>query len=157
MYASGSEPPGDFLDNLVKLDLERGTASSWREEGCFPGEPVFVAAPETSSEDDGVILSVVLDTRRAASFLMILDASTFGELARAELPHHIPFGFHGHYFYESRKRRKEENMARIATASLDTNDTFPQLELQLVSGGRLKLPEGGGEEYGVVLIYRGHW
>ena len=44
-----------------------------------------------------MILSVVLDTRKAASFLLILDASTFRELARAEARGHIPFGFHGNY------------------------------------------------------------
>ncbi len=97
VYAAGSDAPGDFLDKLVKLDLDQGTVSSWREEGCYPGEPVFVAAPQTTNEDDGVILSVVLDARKTTSLLLILDASTFGELARAELPHHIPFGFHGNY------------------------------------------------------------
>ncbi|MGO9122550.1 MAG: carotenoid oxygenase family protein [Desulfomonilaceae bacterium] len=100
VYAAGSDAPGDFLDNLVKLDLERNTAAPWSEEGCYPGEPVFVPAPETANEDDGVILSVVLDTGKAASFLLILDASTFSELARADLPHHIPFGFHGNYLPE---------------------------------------------------------
>jgi carotenoid cleavage dioxygenase-like enzyme len=25
----------------------------------------------------------------------VLDARTFSELARATVPHHIPFGFHG--------------------------------------------------------------
>ena len=48
-------------------------------------------------------------------------------------------------------------MARIGSASLDTNDMFPKWELQLVSGEKLKLPEGMGRGYGVVLIYRGHW
>ncbi len=48
-------------------------------------------------------------------------------------------------------------MTRIGSEYLDTNDRFPQLELQLVSGEKLKLPEGIGEGYGVVLIYRGHW
>jgi hypothetical protein len=48
-------------------------------------------------------------------------------------------------------------MARIGSAYLDTNDMFPKLELQLVSGEKLKLPEGMGQGYGVVLIYRGHW
>jgi beta,beta-carotene 9',10'-dioxygenase len=103
VYGAGNEVPGNFIDSLVKLDLDRGTASSWHEEGCYPGEPVFVAAPEApeapeaASEDGGVILSVVLDARKAASFLLILDASTFRELARADAPHHIPFGFHGNY------------------------------------------------------------
>jgi carotenoid cleavage dioxygenase-like enzyme len=48
-------------------------------------------------EDEGVVLSVVLDTGRGASFLLILNASTFTELARAEAPHHIPFSLHGNY------------------------------------------------------------
>ena len=48
-------------------------------------------------------------------------------------------------------------MARIGSAYLDANDMFPELELQLVSGEKLKLPEGIGEGYGVVLIYRGYW
>jgi carotenoid cleavage dioxygenase-like enzyme len=56
-----------------------------------------VEAPGTSNEDDGVILSVVLDARAATSYLLVLDASTFAERARAEVPHHIPFGFHGSY------------------------------------------------------------
>jgi hypothetical protein len=29
--------------------------------GCYPGEPVFVAAPEARGEDEGIILSVVLE------------------------------------------------------------------------------------------------
>jgi hypothetical protein len=48
-------------------------------------------------------------------------------------------------------------MARIDSLILDTNDRFPNLELKLVSGETLKLPQGTGEGYGVVLFYRGHW
>jgi beta,beta-carotene 9',10'-dioxygenase len=96
-YGVGNEVTGNFLDSLVKLDLDRATAKSWHEEDCYPGEPVFVEAPRMANEDDGVILSVVLDARAATSYLLILDASTFVELARAEVPHHIPFGFHGNY------------------------------------------------------------
>ena len=63
---------------------------------------MFVATPEAANEDDGVILSVVLDAETARSFLLILDASSFREVARAGLPHHIPFGFHGNYFIATR-------------------------------------------------------
>ncbi len=49
-------------------------------------------------EDDGVLLSVVLDGRTASSYLLVLDAATMTELGRARVPHHIPFGFHGQYF-----------------------------------------------------------
>jgi carotenoid cleavage dioxygenase-like enzyme len=44
-----------------------------------------------------VLLSVVLDSERGNSFLLVLDASDLSELARAEAPHHIPFGFHGQF------------------------------------------------------------
>ena len=88
---------GGWLDRLVKVDVGRGEVASWSEDGCYPGEPIFVREPGTEGEDDGVILSVVLDTRAKRSFLLVLDARSFGELARAEAPHHIPFGFHGQY------------------------------------------------------------
>ena len=98
VYAAGNQVRGNFIDCLVKLDLANNATSSWYEQGCYPGEPVFVATPGTVEEDDGVILSIVLDAKKAASFLLILSASNFQELARAEVPDHIPFGFHGNYF-----------------------------------------------------------
>ena len=45
------------------------------EPDCYPGEPVFVAAPRPT-EDDGVLLSVVLDAASGHSFLLVLDAAT---------------------------------------------------------------------------------
>jgi carotenoid cleavage dioxygenase-like enzyme len=47
-----------------------------------------------------VVLSVVLDGEKGNSFLLVLDAKTFTEQARAEVPQHIPFGFHGEFFGE---------------------------------------------------------
>jgi len=87
----------DFLDQLVKVDVSTGAATTWREKGRYPGEPVFVPAPDAAGEDDGVVLSVVLDASSARSFLLVLDGPTFTELARAEVPHAIPFGFHGQF------------------------------------------------------------
>jgi beta,beta-carotene 9',10'-dioxygenase len=59
---------------------------------------VFVARPGGSPEDEGVLLSVVLDAGQARSFLLVLDAASLSEVARATVPHHIPFGFHGNHF-----------------------------------------------------------
>ncbi len=86
-----------WLESVVKVDLERRETSAWAEPGCFAGEPVFVAAPDAEREDEGVLLSVVLDAGRGSSFLLVLDAASLTELARAEAPHHIPFGFHGQF------------------------------------------------------------
>jgi beta,beta-carotene 9',10'-dioxygenase len=86
-----------WLDRIVKADLTERTTAAWAEEGCYPGEPVFVAGPDAAGEDDGVLLSVVLDSRSGGSFVLVLDAATLEELGRAEAPHHIPFGFHGQF------------------------------------------------------------
>ena len=40
---------------------------------------------------------------------------------------------------------------------LNTGDPFPHLDLQLVDGRRMALPEGVDGRYKVVLFYRGHW
>jgi beta,beta-carotene 9',10'-dioxygenase len=58
---------------------------------------VFVAAPDSQAENEGVLLSVVFNARRGTSFMLVLDAQTLGEVARADVPHHIPFGFHGQF------------------------------------------------------------
>jgi beta,beta-carotene 9',10'-dioxygenase len=95
--AGWTHPDAPWFDALVKVDVEDGSVRKWHEDGCHPGEPVFVAAPHGSAEDDGVILSVVLDAPRELSYLLVLDASSLAELGRAEAPMRLPFGFHAQY------------------------------------------------------------
>lgn len=100
-FAYGSsrrkETPNDFLNQLAKADVRTKQTQCWFEEDCYPGEAIFVAAPGATKEDEGVLLSVVLDGKKGTSFLLVLDAASFQEIARAEVPHHIPFSFHGMY------------------------------------------------------------
>lgn len=86
-----------WFDQINKIEIDEGESLTWQAAGCFPGEPVFVARPDATAEDDGVLLSVVFDAANETSFLLILDAATMIELARADVPHHIPFGFHGQF------------------------------------------------------------
>ena len=98
-FAYGNSAAGHpFLKDLVKVDVETGKVWRWSEPGAWAGEPVFIAAPQASAEDDGVLLSVVYDATTARSFLLVLDAADLCELARAGAPHHVPFGFHGQFF-----------------------------------------------------------
>jgi beta,beta-carotene 9',10'-dioxygenase len=101
-YGTGNRPdrPADFPDQLVKVDVHERSAKVWWQENCYPGEPVFVPAPHSAAEDDGVVLSIVLNAAKGNSFLLVLDAASFTEVARAEVPHHIPFGFHGQFFHD---------------------------------------------------------
>jgi beta,beta-carotene 9',10'-dioxygenase len=97
-YTWGVGGTGSFAGGIVKVDVERRDFSTWSREGQYPGEPVFVPEPGADAEDAGVLLSVVLDAERGTSFLLVLDAATLEERARAEVPHHIPFSFHGQHF-----------------------------------------------------------
>ena len=71
----------------------------WKQEGHYPGEPVFVARPDARAEqeDEGILMTVVLDAAANNSYLLLLDARDLSEIARARVPQHIPFGFHGAY------------------------------------------------------------
>jgi len=48
-------------------------------------------------------------------------------------------------------------MARLSKRFLDTGDRFPELDLQLISGRTLRLPQELEEGYSVIFLYRGHW
>jgi beta,beta-carotene 9',10'-dioxygenase len=100
VYGNGPGPDwdeGGFVGTIQKADLSDGATREWSEPGCHPGEPVFVAAPDAREEDDGILMSLVLDARDQVSFLLVLDARDLGEIARARGPHAIPFGFHGQF------------------------------------------------------------
>lgn len=104
--AAISGPAVDWYDLLVRVDIEDGSHHRWTEEGCYPSEPVFVEAPDALAEDDGVVLSVVLDSRAERSFLLVLDAHDMHEIGRAEVPHHLPWGYHGDYFSAPARARR---------------------------------------------------
>lgn len=101
-YAQATGPEG--RNGLVKVDVEAATSRAWYEEASYAGEPVFVAEPGAratpADEDRGVVLALVLDAETERSLLLVLDGETFAERARAFLPHHVPFGFHGDFFPE---------------------------------------------------------
>ena len=91
-------PDSAFLDRLVHVDVEHGTpAATWESEDCYVGEPVFIPRPGARDEDDGVVAALVLDAAAGRSSLLLLEARSLGLLARAELPHAIPFDFHGQH------------------------------------------------------------
>jgi torulene dioxygenase len=75
--------------------------ASWHQDHCYPSEAVFVPRPSIGpgdevGEDEGVLLSVVMDSARATSFLLVLDAGSLKVLATAGLGRLVPLSFaHG--------------------------------------------------------------
>ena len=85
-----------LLDSLAKTDMREREVVYWAgPAGHTPGEPVFVARPGGVQEDDGVVLSVVLDGSARRSYLLCLDARTMKEVGRAECGFAVAFNFHG--------------------------------------------------------------
>ena len=60
----------------------------------LPGEPIFLPSPGSTSEDDGVVLTIVM-MASGLSALVALDAATMQEKGRAALPYAVPYRFHG--------------------------------------------------------------
>ncbi|KAL4763724.1 carotenoid oxygenase family protein [Aspergillus foveolatus] len=94
-YAVTDRGLSTFVDGIVKFDSLTGETKIWSEHAQSPGEAIFVADPEGKEEDDGVLLSVVLDGRSGSSYLLVLDAGNMKEIGRASVNGAVGFGFHG--------------------------------------------------------------
>ncbi|KAG0341481.1 hypothetical protein BG004_006011 [Podila humilis] len=108
-YAYGVNRSGEnktlIYDRIIKVDLDKvakgssskNSVSFWVQDQCTPSEPVFVPTPGAKVEDDGVLISIVLDGKRRTGFLLILNAQTMQEIARADMPNGkvAPHNFHG--------------------------------------------------------------
>ena len=95
----GTHPKGVETIILVKKDLCNHTKDlMWSVPNHFAGEPWFVANPNATTEDDGLLLDVVLDGNKGKSYLAVFDAKTMKMINRAYLPNLIPFGLHGRLF-----------------------------------------------------------
>ena len=70
---------------VVKINVKTRDVIEWSKPGFSPSEPVFVASPNATVEDDGVVLfSAVEFSDNQKVLLVILDASTFEEKACVE-------------------------------------------------------------------------
>ncbi|XP_028405573.1 carotenoid isomerooxygenase-like [Dendronephthya gigantea] len=89
---------GLMIHKLIKVDVETKQSLIWREDECLVSEPVFIPAPEGQKEDDGVVMSSVYDPVKDNSFLLVLDARSFTEIARAVVPLRFAPSIHGRFF-----------------------------------------------------------
>ncbi len=96
---SDGEVMGDF--RLVKKDVcdVKGDGDTfWHQDNHYPSEPWFVPLPDAKLEDDGYLLSIILDGEKEQSYLAIFDAKTLTMINYSYLTFPIPFPLHGRYF-----------------------------------------------------------
>lgn len=104
--ATGNAP----LQAILKLDWQTGNRQlySFAPKG-YVSEPIFVSKPNSLSEDDGWVLTLVYDAQNHRSNLVILDGLNLnnGPVATLNLKHHIPYGLHGSWTDECFVKRDE--------------------------------------------------
>ena len=105
-YYAGSVGRGVDLEfnAIVRHDFAAGRRSQYvLPDGDSTGEPVFVPKSKDAEEGDGYLLSVVYRGGENRSDLAFFDAQNLadGPIACAELPHRVPYGFHGNWKYNN--------------------------------------------------------
>jgi carotenoid cleavage dioxygenase-like enzyme len=81
----------------VKHDLETGESWSLKlEEGRFASEAPFVPRVGGSEEDEGYLVSFIIDENSGTSECILIDARAIeaGPVCRIALPHKISSGTH---------------------------------------------------------------
>lgn len=95
---STTTKPGWFLFNgYIRHDTQTGEEHIYRlPEGVFASESPMVPSKHGNREDEGWLVTFLIDENRSASELAILDASDIakGPICRAALPHKISSGVH---------------------------------------------------------------
>ncbi|VUC38110.1 unnamed protein product [Clonostachys rosea] len=93
------QPSRAFMGGIAKADWQTGKHIKWfpsnGESG--PCEPIFVGRPGAVDEDDGVVLTIVINREGTSSILIVLDGRTMVEVARAFLPQVYGLGPHGSF------------------------------------------------------------
>ena len=84
---------------VVKLNVDEGSLIiKQMPEGMFPTEPIFVADPNGSEEDDGVVLMSGVDGGQEKGFIMIYDAKTMDVIYHGTAPEKTLIGLHSKFF-----------------------------------------------------------
>lgn len=85
---------------ISKVDKETNTEKRAVDDShLIPSECIFVPRPENAGgdpndEEDGVAMTVVVDTANETSHLLILDGKSFDPIAKVETPIVCNFGLH---------------------------------------------------------------
>ena len=84
---------------MIKLNVDTGEVIRMElPDGLFPTEPIFVADPEGTEEDDGVILMSGVDGDKEKGFIMVYNATNMEELYYGTAPKKTLLGLHSKFF-----------------------------------------------------------
>ena len=107
---SDGEAPA--FEGINKYDLKTGRCEAHLfGKKRFGGEPVFVARPGGTDEDDGWVITFVYDEIEGTSEMIVVDAKniTAAPLARVMVPSRVPYGFHGAWVANDRLENQTQH------------------------------------------------
>ena len=96
-YSTIPEPGWFLFRGFVKHDLETGeTVDYLLPQGVYASEAPFAPRVDARSEDDGYLVTFLIDERNGTSECALLDAKNLaaGPVCRLALPHKISSGTH---------------------------------------------------------------
>jgi len=97
VYMTGVEMSA-VSTKIIKLDVETKKTQQWTADNCSTSEAVFIGRPNATEEDDGVLLMSVINTAPGErGFLLVLDAQTLKEIARAHVNTQLHMDMHGQF------------------------------------------------------------
>lgn len=94
-YSTTARPGWFLFDGFVKHDLVTGESWSLKlPQGRYASEAPFAGRPGAIAEDDGWLVSFIIDENTGASECLVVDARTMETACRIALPHKISSGTH---------------------------------------------------------------
>jgi carotenoid cleavage dioxygenase len=119
-YSTTTKPGWFLFTGFVKHDLATGQSISLPlEDGRYASEAPFAPRTGAVDEDDGYLVSFVIDENRGTSECILIDCKRFadGPVCRIALPHKISSGTHSHWVErETLERAKAARRERLLAA-----------------------------------------
>lgn len=82
---------------VMKHNICTGKRIYWSQVDTYMNEPFFIANGNDREEDDGTLVFTANDGQKGNAIFVALDARTFTEIERIDLPTHLPFQAHGQF------------------------------------------------------------
>ena len=99
-YSTTTKPGWFLFTGFVKHDLLTGESTKLTlEDGRYASEAPFAPRVGAVDEDDGYLVSFIIDENRGTSECVLIDCKNFaaGPVCRIALPHKISSGTHAHW------------------------------------------------------------
>ena len=96
-YSTTSKPGWFLFNGFVKHDLQTGASQKLSlPDGVYASEAPFAPRIGAADEDDGYLVSFIIDENRGTSECILIDCKRFeeGPVCRIALPHKLSSGTH---------------------------------------------------------------